>query len=68
MSAILSQVQMDVGGDAGDITITTPQLTLTNFGLISTNVRAGSVGNTGDVFLDGDTLTVDNWTLGKKSK
>ena len=52
---------MDVVGDAGDITIATPQLTLTNFGLISTNVRAGSVGNTGDVFLDVDTLTVDNW-------
>jgi filamentous hemagglutinin family protein len=63
LSAILSQVQMDVVGDAGDITIATPQLTLTNFGLISTNVRAGSVGNTGDVFLDVDTLTVDNGSV-----
>jgi large exoprotein involved in heme utilization and adhesion len=63
LSAILSQVQMDVVGDAGDITIASPQLTLTNFGLISSNVRAGSVGNTGDIFLDVDTLTIDNGSV-----
>jgi len=60
LSAILSQIQIDVTGDAGDITIATPELTLVNFGLISTTVREGSVGNTGDIFLDVETLTLDN--------
>jgi len=63
LSAILSQVQNDVVGDAGDITITTPQLSLTNFGLISTNVKQGSVGSTGDIFLNVDTLNLDNGSV-----
>ncbi|MGL5075023.1 MAG: filamentous hemagglutinin N-terminal domain-containing protein, partial [Waterburya sp.] len=60
LSAILSQVQKDVIGDAGDITISTPQLSLTNFALISSNVKEGSVGNTGNIFLDVGTLSLNN--------
>jgi filamentous hemagglutinin family protein len=60
LSAILSQVQTDVVGNAGDITIATPQLSLTNFALISTNVKQGSVGSTGKIFLDVGTLSLNN--------
>lgn len=60
LSAILSQVQTDVVGDAGDITIATPQLSLTNFALISTNVKQGSAGNTGNIFLDVGNLSLNN--------
>ncbi|NJL53366.1 MAG: S-layer family protein [Hydrococcus sp. SU_1_0] len=60
LSAILSQVQTDVVGNAGDIKIATPQLSLTNFALISTNVKQGSVGNTGNIFLDVGTLSLNN--------
>lgn len=60
LSAILSQVQTDVVGDAGDITITTPQLSLTNFALISTNVKQGSTGSTGKIFLDVGNLSLNN--------
>jgi len=52
-----------VVGDAGDITITTPELSLTNFGLISTNVKEGSIGNTGDIFLNVDTLSLNNGSV-----
>jgi filamentous hemagglutinin family protein len=60
LSAILSQVQTDVVGNAGDITIKTPQLSLTNFGLISTNVKQGSTGSTGRIFLDVGNLSLNN--------
>jgi filamentous hemagglutinin family protein len=60
LSGILSQVQMDVIGNAGDITISTPQLSLTNFALISSNVKTGSVGNTGNISLDVGTLNLSN--------
>ena len=60
LSAILSQIQPDVEGDAGNITISTPQLSLTDFALISTNVREGSVGNTGNIILNVGTLSLDN--------
>ena len=63
LSAILSQVQTDVVGDAGDITITTPQLSLTNFALISSNVKENSVGSTGNIFLNVDTLSLDNGSV-----
>jgi filamentous hemagglutinin family protein len=60
LSAILSQVQTDVVGDAGDIKITTPQLSLTNFALISTNVKQGSTGSTGNIILDVGNLSLNN--------
>jgi filamentous hemagglutinin family protein len=60
LSAILSQIQTDVEGNAGDITIATPELSLTNFALISTNVKQGSVGSTGKIFLDVGTLSLNN--------
>jgi filamentous hemagglutinin family protein len=63
LSAILSQVQTDVVGDAGDITISTPQLSLTNFGLISTNVKQGSTGSTGNIFLDVGNLSLNNGSV-----
>jgi filamentous hemagglutinin family protein len=60
LSGVLSQVQTDVVGNAGDITISTPQLSLTNFALISSNVKEGSVGTTGDILLNVDTLNLNN--------
>jgi filamentous hemagglutinin family protein len=63
LSAILSQVQTDVVGDAGDITISTPQLSLTNFALISTNVKQGSTGSTGNIFLDVGNLSLNNGSV-----
>jgi large exoprotein involved in heme utilization and adhesion len=60
LSGILSQVQMDVIGNAGDITLSTPQLSLTNFALISSNVKEGSVGSTGDILLNVGTLSLNN--------
>jgi filamentous hemagglutinin family protein len=60
LSGILSQVQTDVIGNAGDITISTPELSLTNFALISSNVKEDSVGTTGDILLNVDTLSLNN--------
>ena len=47
-------------GNAGDITISAPELALTNFGLISSNVKEGSVGNTGNILLNVGTLSLNN--------
>jgi filamentous hemagglutinin family protein len=60
LSGILSQVQTDVVGNAGDITISTPKLSLTNFALISSNVKEGSEGRTGDILLNVGTLSLNN--------
>ena len=56
VSLILSQVQDDVVGDAGDISISSPLVTLSDFSLISTNVNESSIGRTGNIFLNVGTL------------
>jgi filamentous hemagglutinin family protein len=58
LSGILSQIQNDVIGNAGNVSISAPLVSLSNFSLISTNVKKGSVGRTGDIFLDVETLKI----------
>ena len=55
-SLILSQIQDDVVGNAGDINLSSPLLTLSDFSLISTNVNQSSVGKTGNILLNVGTL------------
>ena len=63
LSLILSQVQENGIGEAGDISISSPSLSLSNFSLISTNVKEGSVGSTGNIRLNVDNLRVSSGSV-----
>jgi filamentous hemagglutinin family protein len=60
VNLIISQIQDNVVGNAGNIDISSPLLSLNNFSLISSNVRRGSIGRAGDISVDVDTLQITN--------
>ena len=48
-SGIISSVRSDAVGDAGDVTISTNNLTLTNGGTVNTSIGRSGQGNAGDI-------------------
>ncbi|MGF1540686.1 MAG: filamentous hemagglutinin N-terminal domain-containing protein, partial [Pleurocapsa sp.] len=60
---IISQVQNDVVGNGGDISISSPLISLANFSLISTNAKQGSIGQAGNITLNADTINLTNGSI-----
>ena len=63
LSLIISQIEPSGTGDAGEIKITAPDLSLSKFSLISTNVKEDSVGRAGNIFLDVDNLNITDGAI-----
>ncbi|ELS04519.1 filamentous hemagglutinin family N-terminal domain [Xenococcus sp. PCC 7305] len=63
ISLIISQLQTDVVGEGGDITISAPSIFLNNFSLISTNIAQGSVGEAGNITINAGTINLNNGSV-----
>ena len=63
LSLIISQIGEEGVGDAGEIRITAPNLSMSNSSLISTNVQRDSEGRTGNIFIDVDNLNIANGSV-----
>ena len=60
---ILSQLLNNVVGNAGDIVISSPLISLSNFSLISTNAQENSTGNSGNISIDADILRLTEGSI-----
>jgi filamentous hemagglutinin family protein len=59
LSLIISSIPPEnVMGNAGNINISAPLLSLSNFSLISSNIRRGAIGRAGDISIDVETLQI----------
>ncbi|WP_041619263.1 two-partner secretion domain-containing protein [Stanieria cyanosphaera] len=63
LALIISQVQNDVEGNGGDISISSPSISLANFSLISTNAKRGSTGQAGNITLNAETIKLDTGSV-----
>ena len=63
VTLIISQIQKNGNGTGGDINISAPTISLTNFSLISTNAKEGGVGNAGNIFLDANTIKISEGSV-----
>ena len=55
---IIAQLQGNTVGNAGEIVISAPTISLANFALISANAAQDAIGNPGSVTLNGDRVTI----------
>ncbi|MGK7893079.1 MAG: CHAT domain-containing protein [Xenococcus sp. (in: cyanobacteria)] len=62
-TVIISQLQQNSVGEAGDITISASQISLNNFALISTNIKQDSEGKAGNITINADTISLNNGSV-----